>query len=89
VTSNPFIRFNDAAETAGYPALFVVSMIALALVVVPVALLALTRATWMLAVALGSIVLALVLLAGALAAVFAEGERDGPGADEGHQPHGY
>ena len=62
---NPFVKFHRNAEAAGYPALFVVSVFSLALVVTPVALLALTRAGWALALALLSIPVALATLAGA------------------------
>jgi ABC-type phosphate transport system permease subunit len=81
---NPFVKFHRNAEAAGYPALFVVSVFSLALVVTPVALLALTRAGWALALALLSIPVALVTLAGALEAAFSEreepSERDGSAA---------
>jgi hypothetical protein len=41
---DPFLDFHRTAETAGYPAVLVMSMVALAVVVLPVMLLALTRA---------------------------------------------
>jgi hypothetical protein len=62
-----------SAEAAGYPALLIVSMISLGLVVVPVALLGLTRAGWALAVALLSLAAALAVLAAGIAAAFSEG----------------
>jgi hypothetical protein len=71
---NPLDRFHRAAEAAGYPALFLVSMISLALVVVPVALLALTRSGWVLALALLSLLLAVGLLAAAVGAAFDDGD---------------
>lgn len=71
---NPFLNFHRSAEAAGYPALLIVSMVSLTMVVVPVALLGLTRAGWVLAVALLSLVAAVAVLAGAVAAAFADGD---------------
>jgi hypothetical protein len=67
---NSLVNFHRSAEAAGFPALLIVAMVSLALVVTPVALLGLTRAVWMLGVALLSIVLALAILAGAIEAAF-------------------
>ena len=72
--SDPFLDFHQTAERAGYPALLIVSMIALGLVVVPVMLLALTQAVWMLIIAVSSIFAALALLAGELDAALADGD---------------
>jgi hypothetical protein len=72
---NPLVNFHRSAEAAGYPALLIVSMISLALVVVPVTLLALTRAAWMLALAALSVPLALTVLAAAIGAAFSESDR--------------
>ena len=72
--SDPFLDFHQTAERAGYPALLIVSMVALGLVVAPVALLALTRAVWVLGIAVGSIFAALALLAGEMGAAFADGD---------------
>jgi hypothetical protein len=63
---NPFLDFHRAAEAAGYPALLIVSMVSLALVVMPVMLLGLTRAGWVLALALLSLIAAVAILAGAV-----------------------
>src|SRR5687768_2016242 len=63
---NPFLDFHRAAEAAGYPALLIVSMVSLALVVTPVMLLGLTRAGWVLALALLSLIAAVAILAGAV-----------------------
>jgi hypothetical protein len=71
--SHPFLDFHQTAERAGYPALLIASMVALGLVVAPVALLALTRATWVLVIAVLSIFAAVALLAGELDAAFADG----------------
>ena len=74
--SDPFLDFHQTAERAGYPAMLIVSMVALGLVVAPVMLLALTRAVWVLGIAVGSIFVALALLAGAFGAAVADS--DGP-----------
>ena len=72
--SDPFLDFHQTAERAGYPALLIVSMIALGLVVAPVALLALTGAIWVLVIAVLNIFAALALLAAELGAAFADGD---------------
>jgi hypothetical protein len=71
---NPLDKFDRSAESAGYPALLIVAMISLALVVVPVALLGLTRSGWVLALALVTLQLALALLAAAIGAAFDDGD---------------
>jgi hypothetical protein len=74
---NPFLDFQLAAERAGYPALLIVSLLCLALVVGPVALLALTEAVWVLVLALLSVVGAVAIMTAGIAAAFADrGERD-------------
>jgi hypothetical protein len=72
--SDPFLDFHQTAERAGYPALLIVSMVALGLVVAPVALLALTGAIWVLVIAVLSIFAALALLAGEVGAALADGD---------------
>jgi len=72
--SDPFLDFHRTAEAAGYPAMLVVSMIALAVVVAPVMLLALTRGVWALVLAVLSIFAALGLLAGAFEAAVADAD---------------
>jgi hypothetical protein len=72
--SDPFLDFHQRAERGGYPALLIVSVVALGLVVAPVALLALTGAVWALVIAVLSIFAALALLAGELGAAFADGD---------------
>ena len=72
--SDPFLDFHRTAEAAGYPAMFVVSMVALAVVVLPVMLLALTRGVWALVLAVMSIFAALGLLAGAFQAALADAD---------------
>ena len=72
--SDPFLDFHQTAERAGYPALLIVSMVALGLVVAPVMLLALTRAVWVLGIAVASIFVALALLAGAFGAAVADSD---------------
>ena len=72
--SHPFLDFHRTAEGGGYPALLIVSLLALALVVAPVMLLALTRAVWTLVVAVVAIFGALALLAGEVGAAFDDDE---------------
>ncbi len=72
--SDPFLDFHQTAERAGYPALLIVSLVALGLVVAPVALLALTGAIWVLVIAVLNIFVALALLAAALGAALADGD---------------
>lgn len=87
--SDPFLDFHQTAERAGFPAMLVVSMVALGLVVAPVLLLALTRAVWMLVIAVLSIFAALALLAGEVGASFADGdERPVPRSAGGDPPQG-
>ena len=69
---DPLLRFHRTAESAGYPALLIASTVCLGLVVVPLGLLAMTRAAWALAVTLLSLIAELALLAGAIAASFAD-----------------
>jgi hypothetical protein len=74
---NPFLDFQVTAERAGYPALLIVSLLSLALVLVPFALLALTRAVWVLVLTLLSLIGAVVILSAGIAAAFADrGEGD-------------
>jgi peptidoglycan/LPS O-acetylase OafA/YrhL len=75
---NPFLDFQRRAERAGYPALLLVSLLCLALVVVPVALLALTQAVWILGLAVLSLGGAVALLAAAIGASFADGGEADP-----------
>jgi hypothetical protein len=70
---NPFLDFQLTAERAGYPALLLVSLLCLALVVVPVALLALTQAMWVLVLALLSLSGAVAILTAGIGASFADG----------------
>ncbi len=76
--SDPFLDFHRTAEAAGYPAMLIVSVFALALVVAPVALLALTQAVWVLVIAVVSIFAALSLLAGAFGAALADADDPAP-----------
>src|SRR5215217_2175076 len=74
---SPFLHFQLTAERAGYPALLLVSLLCLAFVVVPVALLALTKAVWVLLLALLSLGGAIAILTAAIGASFADrGEAD-------------
>jgi hypothetical protein len=70
----PFLDFQVRAERAGYPALLFVSLLCLAIVLVPFLLLALIEATWILVVALLSIVAAVAILSAGVAAAFADRE---------------
>jgi hypothetical protein len=76
--SDPFLDFHRTAEAAGYPAMLIASVFALALVVAPVALLALTQAVWVLVIAVLSIFAALGLLAGAFGAAVADADEPPP-----------
>jgi hypothetical protein len=82
---NPLLSFHRSAEAAGYPALLIVSVVCLGLVVVPLALLGLTDAGWVLAVALLNLIVAIAVLAGAVEAAMSDYDepaagRAGPGA---------
>jgi hypothetical protein len=76
--SDPFLDFHRTAESAGYPAMLIVSVFALGLVVAPVALLTLTRAVRVLVIAVLSIFAALGLLAGEFWATLADGDEPPP-----------
>jgi membrane protein implicated in regulation of membrane protease activity len=65
---NPFIRFNRAAEAAGYPALLVVTVVCLAIVLAGVTLLALMQVTWAFVMAMLSLVIAVGILWAAMMA---------------------
>jgi hypothetical protein len=69
-----FLDFHRAAESAGYPALLIVSMVSLGAVVAPLALLALTGAGWLLAVTLLGLIAAIALLAGEFNAAVSDGD---------------
>jgi hypothetical protein len=76
--SDPFLDLHRTAEAAGYPAMLIMSMVALAVVVLPVILLALTRGVWALVIAVLSIFAALGLLAGAFEAAVADADDTPP-----------
>ena len=80
---NPFLDFHRAAEAAGYPALLIVSVVSLALVVTPVALLGLTQAGWVLALALLSLIAAVAILAGAIDAAMSAADEPAGGRTGG------
>lgn len=69
----PFLRFHQAAEAAGYPVLLIVSVVALAIVVAPVTLLALTESGWAFALAIASLPVAVAAVAAAIHAAFSDG----------------
>jgi hypothetical protein len=69
-----FLDFHRAAESAGYPALLIVSVVSLGAVVAPLALLALTGAGWLLGVTLLGLIVAIALLAGEFNAAVSDGD---------------
>lgn len=71
---NPFIRFNRAAEAAGYPALLVETVVALAIVVAGVTLLAMMGSAWAFAMAMLSLVLAIAIISAAMVAALSDDE---------------
>jgi hypothetical protein len=71
---DPFLDFHRAAESAGYPALLIVSMVSLGAVVAPLVLLALTGAGWLLGVTLLGLIAAIALLAGEFNAAVSDGD---------------
>ena len=74
---NPFLHFQVTAERAGYPALLLVSVLCLALVVAPVALLGLTESVWVLVLAVLSLGGGVSILAAGIGASLADtGEAD-------------
>jgi hypothetical protein len=79
---NPLANFHRSAEAAGYPALLIVAMVSLGVVVTPVVLLGVTRAVWVLGLALLSIVLALAILAAAIEAAFGAADEPGHRSEE-------
>jgi hypothetical protein len=80
----PFLDFQVTAERAGYPALLLVSVLCLAIVVVPVLLLALIEATWVLVLAGLSLVAAVAILDAGFAAALADHEE--PDARDAGEP---
>jgi cytochrome bd-type quinol oxidase subunit 2 len=71
--TNGFLRFHRAAEAAGYPALLIVSMVALAMMVVAIVLLAAVQAAWAFVTAILTLIGSLALLAAAVEAAFSDG----------------
>jgi hypothetical protein len=69
-----FLDFHRAAESAGYPAMLIVSVVSLGAVVAPLALLALTGAGWLLGVTLLGLIAAVALLAGEFNAAVSDGD---------------
>jgi hypothetical protein len=63
---DPFLHFHRAAEGAGYPALLIVSVVALAVMVAAIALVAIAADGWALALAIVALFACVGLLAGAL-----------------------
>ncbi len=75
-----FLRFLRA-EAAGYPVLLIVSVVALATVVAPVALLGITGSGWALALAVVGLAVALAILAAAIHTAFSDDEDPAPGRE--------
>lgn len=69
-----FLDFHRAAESAGYPAMLIVSVVSLGVVVAPLMLLALTGAGWLLGVTLLGLIAAIALLAGEFNAAVSDGD---------------
>jgi hypothetical protein len=69
-----FLRFHRAAEAAGYPALLVVTVVALAIIVSAIALLAIMESAWALGLALTSLTASIALVAGGIDAMFSDVE---------------
>jgi hypothetical protein len=69
---NPFLGFQVTAERAGYPALLFVSLLCLALVLVPFTLLVLTQAVWVLVLTMVSLSGAIAILAAGIEASLAD-----------------
>lgn len=69
---NPFLRFHRAAESAGYPALLIVAVIALAVVLGPFLLLAMVGGASAFALTIVCLAAAIALVAGATLAALSE-----------------
>jgi hypothetical protein len=82
--ANPFIRFHRAAEAAGYPALLVETVFALAIVVAAVTLLAMMDAAWAFAMAMLSLVVAIAIISAAMMAALSDDEE--PRAERAARP---
>jgi hypothetical protein len=76
---NPFIRFNRAAEAAGYSALLVETVFALAIVVSAVALLAMMGSAWAFAMAMLSLVVAVAIMSAAMMAALSDDDEEPAG----------
>jgi hypothetical protein len=80
---NPLVNFHRSAEAAGYPAMLIVALVCLGVVVAPVALLGVTRAGWVLAVALLSLALAVAILAAEIGAALGDADQPDAGRTAG------
>jgi len=69
----PLLGFHRAAEAAGYPALLIVSAVALGMMVAAIVLLAVVQAAWVFVTAILTLIGSLGLLAAAVEAAFADG----------------
>ena len=68
----PFLHFPQTAERAGYPALLIASLVALAVMVASISLLAIADSGWALALAIVALLASVGLLAGALYGALAD-----------------
>ena len=72
--SKSLLRFHKAAEAAGYPVLLIISVVALATVVAPVALLGITESVWAFGLAIVSLLMALAVVAAAIHTAVSDGD---------------
>ena len=82
---NPFLRFHRAAEAADYPALLIVSLVALAVVLAGFLLLAMVGGTAAFALAMLTLGAGVALEAGGVLAALADDE-DPPASRAGDPP---
>ena len=69
-----FLRFHQAAEAAGYPALLVVTIVALGTIVSGILLVGIMKSVWALAFALTCLAASIALVAAAMEAMFSDVE---------------
>jgi hypothetical protein len=69
-----FLRFHRAAESAAYPALLVVVMVALTVIVSAIALVGIMKSVWALALALTCLGASIALVAGGIDAMLSDVE---------------
>ena len=69
-----FLRFHRAAEAAGYPALLVVTVVALAIIVSALFFVGMTRSVWALGLTLTWLIASIALVAGEIDAMLSDVE---------------